>query len=136
MAVAAALLPILAPLLADVIKRAIPDSTAQAEAQAAVNAALLENASKIEEAAGSIIKAEAEGESWLQRNWRPITMLAFVGLIVARWLGFAAPGMSEAEVLAAWSLMEIGLGGYVIARSAEKALPTVAEIIRGMNRAR
>jgi hypothetical protein len=66
-----------------------------------------------------VVKAEAQGQSWLQRTWRPITMLVFVGLIVARWLGWSAPNLGEAEVLKLWDIVEIGLGGYVIGRSAE-----------------
>ena len=30
-----------------------------------------------------LIAAEAGGRSWLQRNWRPITMLSFLGLVIA-----------------------------------------------------
>jgi len=54
-------------------------------------------------------------------------MLVFVGLIVARWLGWSAPNLGEAEVLKLWDIVEIGLGGYVIGRSAEKILPTVVK---------
>jgi len=53
-------------------------------------------------------------------------MLTFGGLIVARWLGFSAPGISEAEILKLWSIVELGLGGYVIGRSAEKIIPSIA----------
>jgi len=48
-------------------------------------------------------------------------------LIVARWLGWSAPNLGEAEVLKLWDIVEIGLGGYVIGRSAEKILPTVVK---------
>ncbi len=72
--------------------------------------------------AASIIRAEAGGESWLQRNWRPLTMLTFVALVVAKWLGFTAPGVSEAVELELMRLIQIGLGGYVVGRSAEKGI--------------
>ena len=32
-------------------------------------------------AASSIIKAEVQSDSYLAKNWRPITMLVFVGII-------------------------------------------------------
>ena len=57
-------------------------------------------------------------------------MLVFVGLIVARWLGWSAPNLGEAEVLKLWDIVEIGLGGYVIGRSAEKVLPDLVTAIR------
>ena len=67
-----------------------------------------------------IIVAEANG-NWLQRSWRPILMLAF-GFIVI-YVKFIAPlfdlkiPILENEF---WNLLQLGIGGYVIGRSAEK----------------
>jgi len=67
-----------------------------------------------------IIVAEAKG-NWLQRSWRPILMLAF-GFIVI-YVKFLAPLFDlkipelENEF---WNLLQLGIGGYVIGRSAEK----------------
>ncbi len=82
------------------------------------------------EAQAQIVNTEAASQHWLAANWRPITMLVFVGLIVARWFGWAAPNLSEAEYLKLWSIVELGLGGYVIGRSAEKLIPKVAEALK------
>lgn len=79
----------------------------------------------------SIIKTEAASEHWLAACWRPITMLTFTALIVARWMGWAAPELAEAEYLKLWDIVELGLGGYVVGRSAEKILPTVSRAIGG-----
>jgi len=66
----------------------------------------------------SIITAEANGQSWMQRNWRPITMLTFLALVVCDSFGWLAnPLASEA-----WTLLQIGLGGYVAGRSVEKVM--------------
>ena len=73
------------------------------------------------QAKADIIKAEANGQSWLQRSWRPITMLTFLVLVVCDAFGLLAFRLS-AE---AWTLLQIGLGGYVVGRSAEKIAPTV-----------
>lgn len=67
-----------------------------------------------------VITAEINGESWLQRNWRPVTMLTFTGLVVAHWLGWTAPNLDQQQVLALLEIVKIGLGGYVVGRSAEK----------------
>ena len=67
----------------------------------------------------------------LARTWRPLTMLVFLGLIVARWLGFVRPDISEAEVLAMWSVVQYAMGGYVVGRSLEKIAPVVASAIGG-----
>jgi hypothetical protein len=77
-----------------------------------------------------IVKTEAASEHWLAANWRPILMLTFGALIVARWFGWAAPNLSEAEYLKLWSIVELGIGGYVIGRSAEKVLPTIAAVLK------
>ena len=69
-----------------------------------------------------IILAEANG-NWLQRSWRPILMLSF-GFIVI-YTKFIAPMFSlpiaplEEQF---WSLLNLGIGGYVVGRSAEKVM--------------
>jgi hypothetical protein len=73
-------------------------------------------------AKAAIIVAEAQSESWLTSNWRPLTMITFVMLIVARWLGLTEDVSEELE-LELLGLVKIGLGGYVIGRSAEKIAP-------------
>lgn len=77
-----------------------------------------------------IVKAEASSEHWLAANWRPILMLTFGALIVARWFGWAAPNLSESEYLKLWSIVELGIGGYVIGRSAEKVVPALAVALK------
>ena len=112
------------------IDRLWPDDTKKAEAKLA----LMEMAQKGElvelQARADIIKAEAQSEHWLSANWRPILMLTFGGLIVARWFGFAAPELSEAEYIKLWSIVEIGIGGYVVGRTVEKIVPGVAEVLK------
>ncbi|MDO6839580.1 3TM-type holin [Paraglaciecola chathamensis] len=63
-----------------------------------------------------IITAESTGQSWIQRNWRPITMLTFLVLVVMDSFGWLPNPLAEE----AWTLLQIGLGGYVAGRSAEK----------------
>ena len=68
----------------------------------------------------SIILAESKG-NFLQRSWRPILMLGF-GFIVM-YTKFLAPafGLPNAELEHEfWTLLELGIGGYVVGRSAEK----------------
>lgn len=126
----AALLPVLAPILGDVIRRVIPDSEAQAKAEAEAQMMLMQRSADIEQAAVDVVKTEAQSEHWLTATWRPIVMLTLTAMIVARWMGYSAPGISEAEALKLWSIVEIGLGGYVIGRSAEKIAPMVAEAMK------
>lgn len=113
-----------------IIDRLWPDPTQRDQARLA----LMEMAQKGELAEitgrAEIIKTEAASEHWLAANWRPILMLTFGGLIVARWFGWAAPNLTEAEYLKLWSIVEIGIGGYVVGRSVEKIAPSIAEVFK------
>ena len=121
----------LIPIIGDVLDKVIPDPVAQADAKVK----LMELAQKGEfaemNARADIIKAEAASESWLAQSWRPIMMLTFGALIVARWLGYAAPGISQEEILKLWNIVELGLGGYVIGRSVEKIVPSITTALKG-----
>ena len=100
---------------------------AMAAAQVEFAARVLEYEARVNEARASIIRAEASGKSVLQRTWRPITMLTFLGLVVCDSFGWLANPLAPE----AWTLLQIGLGGYVVGRSAEKVAPIVADAMRG-----
>ena len=72
------------------------------------------------EVRGQVVQAEAKGESWLQRNWRPLTMCWFSALIGGHWFGVTPDNLSDEAVLSLFGLIKLGLGGYVLGRSAEK----------------
>lgn len=124
------LIPALAPILGKVVGNLFPDPEQKAKAEQEVLVQLMQHQQQIETAAASIIQAEAASSHWLAANWRPITMLVFLGLIVARWFGWAAPNLTEAEYIKLWSIVEFGLGGYVVGRSAEKIAPVIADAIK------
>lgn len=111
---------------AKLIDKIIPDKEAADKAK--LELLKLDQEGKLTElkAQAQIINTEAASQHWLAANWRPITMLIFVALIVARWFGWAAPNLAEEEYIKLWSIVELGLGGYVIGRSIEKIVPTIA----------
>lgn len=117
-----AIIPVIAKLAGTAISKAIPDKDLAAKVQAELNHSLLEYDTTELNRAADIIIAEARGESFIQRSWRPIVMLTFAALVVAHWLGLTAPELAESEVLALLDIVKIGLGGYVVGRSAEKAV--------------
>ncbi len=118
----AKLLSPLTDILGGVLDKTIVDKNQVRQIKADfVNQVMLVKAAELE-AQSQILVAEISGESWLQRNWRPIVMLFFVGLIGSHWLGFTAPGLTEGERLAVFEIIKIGLGGYVLGRSAEKGI--------------
>jgi hypothetical protein len=79
--------------------------------------------------ASTLISNDQKG-NWLQRSWRPILMLGF-GFIVM-YSKFIAPafGLPNTELEHDfWTLLEIGIGGYVIGRSAEKITEKAANVV-------
>lgn len=74
-------------------------------------------------AKAGIITAEANSEHKLAAIWRPVVMLAFCGLAVGDALGLL-PNPLAAE---AWTLLQIGIGGYVVSRGGEKIAKSVMQ---------
>jgi len=136
---------IVAPLLGkvfDVVDKSVADKdlAAQIKAQIQVKSMEIDHsefATAITEQS-NVIRAEAEGSGWLQRNWRPGIMAIF-GLIIFNnyvlnpWLS----ALFDLDVVMEippemWSLLKLGIGGYVAGRSAEKIMPGVlSSILKG-----
>lgn len=79
-------------------------------------------------AQSAIVTAEAAG-GWLQRNWRPMLMtlfgvIIFNNYIIHPYVSLFFPGNSVMLEIpeAMWGLLKIGVGGYVVGRSLEKAV--------------
>lgn len=91
-------------------------------------------------AQSEVIKAEAQGHSWLQRNWRPLVMVMFAGIVawnyvavdILSWLHNAVapeiPTPPRLEIpTGMWALLTAGLSGYVVGRSGEKIAMTLSK---------
>ena len=89
-----------------------------AELRADLLGKVLDIINGISQIQSNIIIAEAQGASWLQRNWRPITMMTFLVLVCLDSFGVLPFRLAKE----AWTLLSIGLGGYVVGRSAEKVV--------------
>jgi hypothetical protein len=69
----------------------------------------------------SIITAEAKSESWIARNWRPVTMLVFVYIIAHNYIFVTLFHLQSVPIPPdMWDLLKIGIGGYIAGRSVEK----------------
>lgn len=77
------------------------------------------------EAQTAVLTAEAGSQSWIARNWRPLTMLNFVIITTLHALGLIDmnPEMSGNY----FDLVKLGLGGYVAGRSLEKIAPAISK---------
>ena len=100
-------------------KRALLDT------QTNVSLELLGYEARLIESKHDVIMSEAQGQSMLQRNWRPITMMVFLGLVVLDSFGLLSTPLAPE----AWTLLQIGLSGYVVGRSAEKIVPNIMRTI-------
>ncbi|MDX7711739.1 3TM-type holin [Aeromonas caviae] len=78
----------------------------------------------------SVIVAEAQGESWLQRNWRPIIMMALSTMVCIYWMGWTHQELDQPVILKILDIVQVGLGGYIGGRTAEKLADRGVEIFR------
>lgn len=120
------MLPIISavmPLLGNVLDRVLPDTVEKDKVKAELQAAMLSHSAEIEKAAASVVLAEARGESWLQRNWRPLLMVLFGYIVAHNYVLVPVFGLTPTEMPDhLWELLKIGIGGYIVSRGAEKGI--------------
>ncbi|MBI5560184.1 MAG: hypothetical protein HY883_02805 [Deltaproteobacteria bacterium] len=96
------------------------------EKKAELQMRLAELEAQITSAQSSIIIAEAQGQSWMQRNWRPCLMMVIVAIVANNYIIFPYANIFTDKVKILdlpdklWALMEIGVGGYILGRTVEK----------------
>lgn len=126
MGIAATLISTVAGPLLGIIDKYVTDKDKANELKSAISHELIAVQTKRLEAQEAIITAEAKGESWLQRNWRPLLMVSLSAIVVNNFL--LAPYLEAIFHWSVtlelpnglWDLLNIGVGGYVLGRSAEK----------------
>lgn len=85
---------------------------------------------KLLESQSKIIESEAKGESWLQRNWRPMLMVICMYIVFNNYVlvpYFNIPVTVLDEHI--WKMMELGIGGYVAGRSLEKISQNLGPVL-------
>lgn len=113
-----------------VIDKSITDKDEAARLKQAIQSQLIDARGKELESRMQVVLAEAGGESWLQRNWRPILMLVIVAIVannylVAPYLGaMFGVGLTLPLPQSLWDLMTLGVGGYIAGQTAERGLAT------------
>ena len=122
----------IAPSIFKIIDDAVEDKDMANKLKNEVSMQMLDNQSSIADASAKVIMSEATGESWLQRNWRPMLMIWFSILIGGYWFGFVPINMPVTIVASMFNLVTIGVGGYVGGRTVEKVASTIAPMIGKM----
>jgi len=121
----------LAKVLFSTIEKAVPDKDLQEKLKAQLQTQLLQSHTQELTAAAKIIEAEAKA-GWFASSWRPLLMYVLIFILVWNYvigpvikvftgaiISFELPG----DV---WTLLNVGLGGYVVGRSAESVARTMA----------
>ena len=94
------------------------------ELQTGLMSQTLDYEKQLAQSQANIIVAEATANSWLTRTWRPITMLTFVFLVVySQFTGTVIPPDM-------WTVIKIGLGGYLGGRSVEKSVEGIVKVMK------
>lgn len=93
-----------------------------------ISSKMIDFQSQLVKAQSSIILAEVQGQSWLQRNWRPLLMLTIVIIIANNYIIFPYASIFTDRVTVLdlpdklWNLMMLGVGGYIGGRTIEKGI--------------
>jgi hypothetical protein len=123
---------VLGPLvghLVDLYKSYNQKQISESQLRRDIEKVILGTFNEVSKTQAEVIMAEAKGENWLQRNWRPVVAVAFAfvvvfyGLITPIMVGwFGMPPVRVGDDLLKWIMdaVVICLGGYIGGRSLEK----------------
>jgi hypothetical protein len=92
---------------------------------------------KLLESQSKIVESEAKGDSWLQRNWRPMLMVICMFIMLNNYVlvpYFNIPVATLDDHI--WRLMEMGVTGYVAGRSLEKISENLGPILQNTRKKR
>ena len=121
----------LAKILFNTIEKAAPDKDLQEKLKAQLQTQLLQSHTQELTAAAKIIEAEAKA-GWFASSWRPLLMYVLIFILVWNYVIGPVIKVFTGAVISfelpgdVWTLLNVGLGGYVIGRSAESVARTMA----------
>jgi hypothetical protein len=121
----------LAKILFSTIEKAVPDKDLQAKLKADLQTQLLQSNTAELTAAAKIIEAEAKA-GWFASSWRPLLMYVLIFILVWNYILGPVIKLMIGTVITfelpgdVWTLLQIGLGGYVVGRSGESIARTMA----------
>ena len=123
-----------APLLNTIFKtvdKAIPDKDLAEKLKAEMNMQLLTSGTEELKASARIVEAEAKA-GWFASSWRPLLMYVLIFVLVFNYIFAPIVKMLTGIVVGfelptdVFTLLQIGLGGYVVGRSGESIARTLA----------
>jgi hypothetical protein len=121
----------LAKMLFSTVDKAIPDKDLAEKLKAQLNIELLKSSTEEIKAAASIVEAEAKS-GWFTASWRPLLMYVLIFILVWNYIIGPVIKLMIGTVITfelpgdVWTLLQIGLGGYVVGRSGESIARSLA----------
>ena len=121
----------LAKILFNTIEKSVPDKDLQEKLKAQLQTQLLQSNTQELQAAAKIIEAEAKA-GWFASSWRPLLMYVLIFILVWNYVIGPVIKVFTGAVISfelpgdVWTLLNVGLGGYVVGRSAESVARTLA----------
>ena len=121
----------LAKILFNTIEKSVPDKDLQEKLKSQLQTQLLQSNTQELQAAAKIIEAEAKA-GWFASSWRPLLMYVLIFILVWNYILGPVVKIFTGAVISfelpgdVWGLLQIGLGGYVVGRSAESVARTIA----------
>ena len=121
----------LAKILFNTVDKAVEDKDLANRLKADLQTQMLQSHTEELTAAARVIEAEAKA-GWFASSWRPLLMYVLIFILVWNYiLGPIIKFFFHAAITIdlpgdVWTLLQIGLGGYVVGRSAESVARTMA----------
>ena len=121
----------LAKILFNTVDKAVEDKDLANKLKADLQTQMLQSHTQELTAAAKVIEAEAKA-GWFSASWRPLLMYVLIFILVWNYiLGPVIKFFFHAAITIdlpgdVWTLLQIGLGGYVVGRSAESVARTMA----------
>jgi hypothetical protein len=121
----------LAKILFNTVDKTVADKDLAAKLKADLQTQMLQSHTQELTAAAKIIEAEAKA-GWFASSWRPLLMYVLIFILIWNYvLGPVVMFFFKASITIelpgdVWTLLQIGLGGYVVGRSAESVARTMA----------
>jgi glutathione S-transferase len=122
----------LAKILFNTVDKAVLDKDQAEKLKAQLNTQLLQSGTEELKAAASIIEAEAKS-NWYVAGWRPTLMYVLIFILVWNYILGPVIKIFTGTIITfelpgdVWTLLQIGLGGYVVGRSGESIAKTLVK---------
>jgi len=120
----------LAKILFNTVDKAVLDKDQAEKLKAQLNTQLLQSSTEELKAAASIVEAEAKS-NWFVAGWRPTLMYVLIFILVWNYIAGPVVKIFTGTIITfelpgdVWTLLNIGLGGYVVGRSGESIARTL-----------